>query len=127
MKANLSACFLYSGLATAWLVIACLATLHPLALSGQPADEPLVDRVAFDGGVWAFAENDQVLYIGGLFTAAGPCVGGGAPVSPVTGQTVPGFPRINGSVKQAISDGTGGLFLGGSFTKAGTLGRQNVA
>lgn len=96
------------------------------AAFSQPADEPLENFVAVDGGVWAITETNGVLYFGGLFSAVGPRVGGGAPVSPASGQVESAFPRINGSVRQAISDGAGGWFVAGSFTRVGGLARTNL-
>lgn len=97
------------------------------SLFGQPADEPLENFLAVDGSVFAIAETNQVLYLGGLFTAVGPRVGGGAPVSPTTGQVEPVFPRVNGAVRQAISDEAGGWFVAGSFTRVGNFVRTNLA
>ena len=95
------------------LAILSLAILGPSCESAlaQLVNEPIDDLIVVDGAVFAVAETNQVLYVGGVFTAAGPRVGGGAPVSTTTGQVEKAFPKISGSGSSAVSDGIGGWFV----------------
>ncbi|HYG33616.1 MAG TPA: hypothetical protein VEC99_02450, partial [Clostridia bacterium] len=109
-------------------VLSILAFEHGLQrIQAQPANQPLHDMVVVDGGVFSVAETNQVLYIGGLFSAVGRYVGGGAPVSASTGEVEATFPKVSGSVSTIISDGAGGWYVGGSFTAVGGLPRNNLA
>lgn len=69
----------------------------------------------------------STLYVGGSFTHVGPCTGSGVPVSRATGMPAAHFPRIDGRVFEAISDGAGGWFIGGDFTQVGVSPRTNLA
>lgn len=109
-----------------WVCLFCLAVSLGLRASAQPADAPLPNGVVVDGAVYAFAQTNNILYFGGQFTAVGLNLGGGAPVSLTDGQIQSGFPVLNGTVRQAISDGNGGWYVAGSFSQAGNLPRNNV-
>src|SRR5690348_9004985 len=78
------------------------------AVFAQPANEPSEDSFVTDGIVYSVAENNNVLYVGGLFTQAGRRSGGAVPVSGATGAAETSFPRVNGSVNAIIPDGQGG-------------------
>jgi hypothetical protein len=65
------------------------------------------------------ASSDGTVYVGGSFDTVGPPVGGAGsiPVSSTTGQGVTNAAdATGGSINAIIGDGSGGYFLGGSFT-----------
>lgn len=92
----------------------------------QPANEPLADFITTDGAVYALAETNNVLYLGGAFRSVGLRTGGGVPVDITTGEAEPVYPKFNGTVQVAISDGAGGWFVGGAFTLVGESVRSNI-
>src|ERR1051326_3561905 len=106
-----------------------LAAIASLFAVTPPADaQQLDDRYwSVDGEVRAIAATEQKIYIGGSFAHVYPNTGGGAPIDPVDGHARPGFPRIDGLVIIAVSDGSGGWFIGGEFTAVGGLPRANLA
>jgi hypothetical protein len=55
-------------------------------------------------------------YIGGSFDTVGPFVGGAAAVSTSTASIAHAAQALGGGVKTVRADGSGGYFLGGSFT-----------
>ncbi|HEV7861109.1 MAG TPA: hypothetical protein VGR20_00355 [Acidimicrobiia bacterium] len=67
------------------------------------------------------------IYIGGSFDQVGPSTGSGVPLDPSTGARTASFPTVNGPVYAAVSDGAGGWYIGGEFTRVGDKSRQNAA
>ena len=67
-----------------------------------------------------------MVYLGGDFTWVSPYTGGGVPIDSSSGSPVHGFPRINGVVNSVITDGSGGWYAGGKFTKVGNVIRNNI-
>jgi hypothetical protein len=55
-------------------------------------------------------------YVGGSFDTVGPFAGGAAAVSTSTAAVAHAADALGGAVKTVRADGTGGYFLGGSFT-----------
>ncbi len=80
-----------------------------------------------NGEVKAFAQYNNTTYIGGTFDYIGPNTGRGVLIDPITGNYDPSFPKINGEVVACISDGDGGWYIGGIFTKVGNEYRNRVA
>lgn len=78
-------------------------------------------------------EDENYYYFGGEFTrmvkrGTSGAVGRGALVQTTgVGEVVQSIDVINGIVNIAISDGNGGVFIGGSFTKVGNVVRNGVA
>ncbi len=90
---------------------------------------PQIDSTMWvtNGTVKAIVRSGNTIYLGGSFSYVGPTTGGGAPLSKSNG-TVNGIPlQINGSVTSSVSDGLGGWFIGGSFTKIGSVPRNCIA
>lgn len=85
------------------------------------------DFYAVDGFVDATVLSGNKLYIGGGFKQVGPTTGSGVPIDPATGVPVPGFPKILGGIFAAIPDGSGGWYIGGTFSSVGGLPRNNIA
>ncbi len=82
------------------------------------------------GYVNSATKVDRRLIICGNFLGLGTHIGSAATISTATGNvswasTSP-KPRIDGSVSTIISDGSGGWFLGGSFSKVGNTEVSNL-
>ena len=86
-----------------------------------------------DGPVRAAALSGNTYYLGGSFTQVGPFTGLGVPLDAATGMPVGGFPRVTnntvvaGLVSAAVPDGSGGWYIGGTFTEVGGVPRNNIA
>lgn len=76
------------------------------------------------------AQKGDTMYLGGNFTYAG-CLDSitsyGSLLDPATGLQQRNWPKPNGEVYIAIPDGSGGFYLGGSFTRLGTDVRNRIA
>lgn len=92
----------------------------------QPANEPLPDFITTDGSVFALAETNNTLYLGGAFTSVGLRTGGGVPVDMLGGEAEAVYPKFDGTVRTAVGDGSGGWFVGGTFTLVGGTIRSNL-
>lgn len=112
------------GVTTTRLATAFLAVL--VALPAFARDRAL-ESWGTNATVFAQARSGNTLYIAGDFGAVGPNTGGGVPLHPRTGAPVRGFPRVCGSVSVAVPDGSGGWFIGGSFTAVEGAPRTSIA
>jgi hypothetical protein len=94
-----------------------------------PAPDPAQAKWGFNGGVNALAKSGCVIYLGGNFTSVGVQTGGGVPLNAATGNIEFGVNHlpINGSVSAVASDGSGGWYIGGTFTHVGAEPRKNLA
>ena len=70
---------------------------------------------------------DGTSYAVGNFTAVGAWTGGLSLLDGTTAATDRSYPRLNGQITAAVSDGSGGWFVGGSITSLGGVSRLNVA
>ncbi|HVP15659.1 MAG TPA: hypothetical protein VMS88_08945, partial [Terriglobales bacterium] len=75
----------------------------------------------------AVVREGNTIYIGGKFSYVGPVTGAGVPLSAETGEALRSFPRVFGTVHASVSDGSGGWYIGGSFSTVGGLPRSNLA
>ncbi len=101
--------------------------LIPSLAWAQPSSIPRADFWDTDGDVWAVVVTNGIAYVGGRFGA----VISGYPVSEAgfdltSGLAQPDFPPANDTINTAISDGSGGWFIGGSFTTVGGLPKKNL-
>ncbi|WP_230457829.1 hypothetical protein [Alcanivorax sp. VBW004] len=74
--------------------------------------------------------DDGTRYVGGNFTLAGQNVGGVAAFPAGNNAVNPhilALPQVNGAVHAVISDGRGGWYIGGDFTRAGDYARMGLA
>src|SRR5262245_16466175 len=110
-----------------WLVTGALAAVVALP-SAQLAFAQTVrtDLYVTNGPVYAMAEVAGKLYIGGDFYAVGPATGAAVPLDVTTGQVL-GLPKVIGIVYAIASDGIGGWYVGGIFSKVGGEVRNNIA
>ena len=79
------------------------------------------------GAVASVVSDGTTTFIGGSFAFVGPNTGCLASVSTTTGSLNNLLPYINGKVLVTISDGNGGYYVGGTFTKVGTVSVTNLA
>ncbi len=80
-----------------------------------------------NGIVNAMLKDSTTMYLAGEFTFVGQSTGRTAYVDTSTGLLDPNFPKVNGLVKVCVSDGNGGWYIGGSFTKVGDFYRNSIA
>lgn len=80
-----------------------------------------------NGTVHAIAREGNTIYIGGRFTHVGPEIAYGVPVHKNSGVPELDFVRPNGAVDVAIPDGSGGWYIGGTFTAVGGEERKLLA
>jgi hypothetical protein len=66
------------------------------------------------------------VYLAGGFDYIGPTTGYGVAVNPATGARLAG-PKVDGVVRAAVPDGSGGWYLGGDFRKVDGKGRVTLA
>ncbi|MBP9771646.1 MAG: peptidoglycan-binding protein [Candidatus Pacebacteria bacterium] len=105
-----------------------LLVLIPGALFAATAfletPNPDKNKVVFDDHPIAFVANDDTIYLGGSFTSVSQYVGEGVPLSTATGLPVDDFAVFeteggggdDSTVYAAVPDGSGGWYVGGSFT-----------
>jgi hypothetical protein len=85
-------------------------------------------KPGFNGAINAIAKVGCTLYAGGSFTSVGEAYAYGISLDSLTGKA-DGFTYedINGIVYAAVSDGSGGWYIGGSFTQIGPYTRNRLA
>src|SRR5262249_27327028 len=79
-----------------------------------------------NGSVYASAVLGSTLYLGGIFTEVGARSGSAVPIDAGTGLPLT-RPLVAGTVRAVVPDGTGGWFIGGTFTAVGGVPRANLA
>lgn len=103
------------------------------SVTSQPAELVVYDPSAVQtrfGGVDA-AVNDVAIvgsmaYLAGNFSHYAPVVGGFAKADATTAGIETSLPRVSGEVREIVSDGAGGWFVAGRFSKVDQIGRTNV-
>ncbi|TAE17897.1 MAG: hypothetical protein EAZ95_05690 [Bacteroidetes bacterium] len=86
-----------------------------------------------NGYVTGMAEDATHIYMAGQFTrliktgVSGAFTSGTGVNTTGTGEVVHGFPAVFGKVSVCISDGAGGWYIGGKFTKVGGVTRSGLA
>jgi hypothetical protein len=80
-----------------------------------------------DGNVLSMARSGNTLYIAGSFRSVGENSGGYTPLDTRTGQALPSFPKVAGSVYAIVPDGSGGWYIGGMFSGVGGKPRSCLA
>jgi trimeric autotransporter adhesin len=83
-------------------------------------------------GFWAtpgaMLRVGNTVYVGGAFSRIANRTGSAIVVPASGGAPEPGFPEVaGGSVTASVADGTGGWYLGGSFTNVGGVARPGLA
>jgi hypothetical protein len=112
-----------------YLIIRYLLSISLLvsSLAFAQTSEPNPYMWATNGPVYAIAVDSNYTYIGGNFTYVGPNTGYGAKLTTSNSSPDLTFPKINGRVLTCISDGSGGWYIGGVFSKVGNFTRNSIA
>ena len=109
-------------LAVAWLAWGAVRTPPALA---QQLDNRLWETNA---PVNALVESGGTVYIGGYFTYVGPHTGSGVPLDVTSGAPAGAYPEVAGGyVNAVLPDGSGGWYIGGTFTSVGGAPRNRLA
>ncbi len=91
----------------------------------------LAGNILTDGTVNAIAADASGVYLGGLFGYVGPRTGQGAAYNSNSNSLDTWMPEISGGttfgVETAISDGSGGWYVGGDFTSIAGQARADIA
>jgi outer membrane protein assembly factor BamB len=80
-----------------------------------------------DGPVYATAETNGVLYVGGAFSHIGQSVPGNAVIDISSPSPDLSYPLVDGGIDVILDDGAGGYYLGGGFDAVGGIARTNLA
>jgi hypothetical protein len=117
------------ALTTAFLAVALAATAF--VLPGHPAqaiaaDVPDTTSWVTNGDVHTVIHGNGRTYIGGTFDQVGPNTGFGVPLNASNG-ALPFESKVNGPVYAAVSDGAGGWYIGGNFTRVAGKSLHNAA
>lgn len=96
-------------------------------LAQMPVSAPRTDLWTTDGNVRFGAAVGQTLYFAGSFGQVSAYASSFAVLDPATGGLIRGFPWTDGTVRVITPDGSGGWFIGGSFTTVGGLSRAGLA
>jgi len=77
----------------------------------------------------AIEKSGTTLYLGGIFSSFGYLTGSFAQISATTGQPdwLNQKPTFDGIIYSTISDGNGGYYVGGQFTRVNGVSRTNLA
>lgn len=97
------------------------ACFFSAALLGQQIDTA---HWITNGPVYALAQHNGKLYMGGDFTQVSPRTGGFVPTDSATG-SVQSWPQVNGAVYTIAPDDSGGFFVGGDFSRVGHYSISN--
>lgn len=100
-------------------------TATPTPSSTVPAT--LVGRVVADDFVSAIRTSESHVFLGGNFLKLGYRTNNLARFNIGDDSLSRGFPETNGGVMKVISDGSGGWYVGGSFTEIGGVLRNRLA
>lgn len=118
-------------LGVAALVLAlgsCL--IGPASSAGATTDVPADGMFVANGPVNAVAVSGGYTYLGGSFSMVGPRIGSGMELSATgSGEPTPSaFPQVAGGEVHAVApDGSGGWYIGGTFTHVGGQARSRLA
>ena len=96
------------------------------AARGQ-SNAPIESFWVANNEVRGLVHSGGTLYLTGSFDVVGPYTGNSVRIDPVTGLVDFSFPKVEGTVNTVAPDGTGGWYLGGSFTRVGTVTRSGLA
>jgi trimeric autotransporter adhesin len=111
------------------LCLVLIFTLGLISLPPHQADAATVQPQLWvtNGPIDTLTIADDKIYIGGTFSYVGLSTGNLAAIDSSSGAPDTSFPRVAGQVLAIAPDGSGGWFIGGSFTAIGGIPRQNLA
>jgi len=99
------------------LVFLVVILLFNYSIYSQEPDVPNPEMWVTNGTVRAIAVDGNYTYIGGDFTSVGPILSFGAKLTVSNDSPDLTFPKVNQHIYTTISDGSGGWYIGGQFTK----------
>lgn len=108
-------------------LLAAILAAGTTQVSAQPSGTMDPKFWLTDGPVTAVVVTNGAIYLGGEFSYVGPRTGPAGVFDRVTGEWLASPPRINGIVRTVIPDGSGGWFIGGTFTQIGGYAITNLA
>jgi len=100
---------------------------HTSRVPAQPPETPNPSTWITDGTGHAIASGGSVIYIGGDFYHVGPNTGTGASLSTATGNPALAYSRANNIIRAVVANGSGGWYIGGSFTMVQGVERNRLA
>lgn len=107
-----------------------IASAHGDGEVAVATDSNTPDRTdVTDGTINAIVRSGNTIYIGGQFSRVGPRTGPGVELA-LDGSQNPGLPDISGTearILTQVSDGAGGRYIAGTFTRVGGVARSNIA
>ena len=110
-------------------LVVTAAVLMPAPVAGAaPAVVPKPLCCIPTGNVTAIAIDGNTAYVGGDFHHMGIPTSRLAVLDPSSGQPQAGWPSVDGGfVLASVGDGSGGWYIGGTFTSVGGLPHQHIA
>lgn len=109
-------------------VVVALVLVAVFAAPAGAVVGSIPDRsVETNGEIDAVLASGNRVFIGGNFTRAGASVGGGTDLARSDGAPSYAFAKPNSTVGAIVSDGAGGWFIGGAFTRVGNVARNRLA
>jgi len=109
------------------LALPVAASASPPNLSYNPAPADVPSWWGTNGRVMDIVTAGGRVYLAGGFDYVGPSTGYGVGVDGSSGNRLSGAPLVDGVVTAAVSDGSGGWFIGGSFTHVDGVYRAGAA
>ncbi|MBU1115654.1 MAG: T9SS type A sorting domain-containing protein [Bacteroidetes bacterium] len=103
-----------------------LLLLLSLNLYAQPTTANQ-DFYVTNGNVYAIAVDGDYTYIGGVFSYVGMNTGYGIKLTASSAVPSKTYPKVNGTIYCVEPDGSGGWYIGGSFSKVGSYTRNQIA
>src|SRR5438270_3591595 len=109
-------------------LVKAVALTFSFSHSNVQAQTLLPQFPSVNGRVFTMAKTHDTIYLGGTFSYVGPFSdvpygavldNNGFPVNPST--------SVNGIVNTAVPDGSGGWYIGGTFSLVGGQSRKNIA
>jgi predicted small secreted protein len=117
----------WSALTLNLSVICILIFGGPAGVWGELPDIPNSNTWRTSGTVHTIVSKGDVTYIGGSFSYVGPDTGAGVSISEATGRLSLPSLRVNYSINAVVPDGSGGWYIGGMFTRVGSVKRNRIA
>jgi PKD repeat protein len=109
------------------LLFGAVPALATAAAPSVPGTTPL-DGYVTNGVVNSVVQSSAVTYLGGEFTEVGPRTGSFAGLSASTAAYESQLaPEVDGQIYAIAPDGSGGWYIGGSFSAVGAVAIQNAA
>lgn len=109
------------------LALLCFFFMRSVIYGASLSDEPSPDCWITNGFVRSVVQNEDTIYLGGIFSYVGPFTGGAVSLAADTGQATHELAKVDGNVYAIASDGNGGWFVGGQFSKVESYARNNLA